>query len=431
LSFGPRVALLGLLCLRIWLATMPVAGVASAAPLLLQPPSGHELEIRQFDGQGATAMLWLPSERGFLPAHDAQARSLAGLGYKVWLADLHKSYFIRPGRASIHQFPVDDVVALIDAAVVASDGELILVADGRGAQLALIAVREWQLRNPGNAAIRGIILNHPHLYAARPSPGARADYLPIVTATNLPVYLIAAQYSTKFSRLQELAQLLGSNGNPVYTRVLGGVQGGFVTRDDADISALDLAAKRDYAATLSSAAKLLLKMQPPRQAVQNAGDTRQFGGLADADPVLRALSPPLAAPRLRLQDLDGTSFALEAHRDQVVLVNFWASWCRPCVTEIPSLHRLEAMLKDTDFRIVTVNVGEDRDRVRQFLQQVPVELPLLMDYDAAISKDWMIYVYPSSYLVDRQGKIRYAYLGALEWDSTENLRIIRNLLSER
>jgi hypothetical protein len=65
------------------------------------------------------------------------------------------------------------------------------------------------------------------------------------------------------------------------------------------------------------------------------------------------------------------------------------------------------------------------------LQQVPVELLVLMDYDASISKDWMIYVYPSSYLVDHQGKIRYAYLGALEWDSIENLRIIRSLLSKR
>jgi thiol-disulfide isomerase/thioredoxin len=113
-----------------------------------------------------------------------------------------------------------------------------------------------------------------------------------------------------------------------------------------------------------------------------------------------------------------------------VLVNFWASWCRPCVTEIPSLHRLAAALDDTDFQIVTVNVGENRDRVQQFLQRVPVELPLLMDYDASASKDWMIYVYPSSYLVDRQGVIRYAYLGALEWDSAEIVEIIRALLSQ-
>ena len=53
-----------------------------------------------------------------------------------------------------------------------------------------------------------------------------------------------------------------------------------------------------------------------------------------------------------------------------------------------------------------------------------------MDYDASIAKDWMIYVYPSSYLVDHQGKIRYAYLGALEWDSTENIEIIQSLLNQ-
>ena len=95
------------------------------------------------------------------------------------------------------------------------------------------------------------------------------------------------------------------------------------------------------------------------------------------------------------------------------------------------MSRLDAMLANTDFRIVTVNVGEDRERVKRFLQQVSVELPVLMDYDAAISKRWMIYVYPSSFLVDRQGNISYAYLGALEWDSTENLKIIRSLLSKR
>jgi len=79
---------------------------------------------------------------------------------------------------------------------------------------------------------------------------------------------------------------------------------------------------------------------------------------------------------------------------------------------------------------VSSSRGEARARIARFLQQVPVELPLLMDYDASISKDWMIYVYPSSYLVDHQGKIRYVYLGALEWDSTENLEIIQSLLNQ-
>ena len=65
----------------------------------------------------------------------------------------------------------------------------------------------------------------------------------------------------------------------------------------------------------------------------------------------------------------------------------------------------------------------------RFSEQVSVELPLLMDYDGKVSTDWKIYVYPSSYLVDHQGKIRYAYLGALEWDSTETIKIIQSLLN--
>jgi thiol-disulfide isomerase/thioredoxin len=421
----------GRLSLSVRVGILLFAGAASAATVHVEVPSGTDLEIRQFHGDSATALLWLPSERGMRAAHDTQAQALARLGHSVWLADLHKSYFVEPGRASIRRFPVDDIVALIDAALVAAGGELILVGDGRGAQLILIAAREWQLRNPGNGAIRGIILSHAHLYDARPEPGTTADYLPIVAATNLPVYLIAAQYSTKFSRLQELARLLGSNDNPVYTQVLSGVQGGFVTRDDVDSNAADRAAKRKYANTLSNAAARLRQNEPSRHAVKSAVDTRRFGQFGRAQPVLAAVTPPRPAPTLRLQDLDGADFALNALRDQVVLVNFWASWCRPCVTEIPSLHRLEAALADTDFRIVTVNVGEDRARVSQFLRQVTVELPVLMDYDGRIAKDWMIYVYPSSYLVDYQGKIRYAYLGALQWDSIENLRIIRSLLSER
>jgi hypothetical protein len=72
-------------------------------------------------------------------------------------------------------------------------------------------------------------------------------------------------------------------------------------------------------------------------------------------------------------------------------------------TAIPSPQRLDAAVTDGTSRLSPSNVGEDLARVNRFLRQVLVELPVLMDYDASISKDWMIYVYPSSYLVDRQG----------------------------
>ena len=423
-----KAGLRGLIC-SIAFAFIPVS--AEEGLLQLELSSGQEIEVMRFPGDDASTILWLPSERGLSSAHQLHARALAGLGHEVWLADLHDTYFVQPGRNSIRQFPLDDIVALIDAAVASSTNKLLLVSSSRGAQSALIAAREWQLRNPGNPAIAGIILAHAHLYQARPVAGERAQYLPIVQATNLPVFLLSAQYSTKSSRVAELAAELGSGGSSVYTQILDGVQGGFFTRDDAEINDRDQLAKRAFATTLSRAAALLDGVTPPTAAVKTAQDTRQFGRSSGSEPVLSALASPLTAPPLRLTDIDGSSFNLEDHSGQVVLVNFWASWCRPCVTEIPSLHRLGAVLADEEFRIVTVNVGEDRERISAFLQQVPVELPVLMDYDASTSKDWMIYVYPSSYLVDYQGVIRYAYLGALEWDSIENLRIIRSLLSER
>ena len=421
----------GRLCSTIWLLLLltPIGSVAGQLRLAL--PSGVDVDVPVYEGQGAATMLWLPSERGFVDAHREHARALARRGHRVLLADLHNAYFVETGRASISRFPVDDMVALIDAAVDAAAGDLVILSASRGAQLALIAAREWQLQNPGNTSIRGLILAHAHLYAERPAPGATADYLPIVQATNLPVFLLAAQYSTKFSRLQELAQALAANDGTVYKQVLSGVQGGFDTREAARSSAQDLAAKRAFAATLSRAAELLRRVPAPPLAVQTSLDTRRFSRESRSGVALTPIQPPLTAPALRLKDFDGGAFALDAYRGEVVLVNFWASWCRPCVTEIPSLNRLAEFFDGDDFRIVTVNVGEERQRVADFLQQVAVELPVLMDYDADISKGWKIYVYPSSYLVDHQGKIRYAYLGALQWDSAENINIIQKLLSSR
>jgi hypothetical protein len=88
-------------------------------------------------------------------------------------------------------------------------------------------------------------------------------------------------------------------------------------------------------------------------------------------------------------------------------------------------------VRDPAFDIVTVNVGEERERIAEFLQRVAIELPLLLDVDSSAASAWKIYVYPSSYLVDHRGQVRYAYLGALEWDSPENIAIIQRLLKQR
>jgi thiol-disulfide isomerase/thioredoxin len=399
--------------------------------LTLDLPSGQELQIKRFAGSATSKsrVLWLPSERGISKAHAVHAAALAKMGHEVWLADLHDAYFVERNRRSISQFPLHDIVALISAAASDPDARVILVSGSRGAQLALIAAREWQVQNPGRSRIKGLILVHAYLYATRPEVGDDAQYLPITRATNLPVYLLDAQYSTKSARINKLADALGEGGSQVYTEVLQGVQGGFFQRDGNELGAADQAAKRDYAVTLNRAIKALELSPAPIAAAAGNIESRQFSHNPLQASALTQIDYPMPAPALRLKNLSQQTYVLGEQGGKVVLVNFWASWCRPCVEEIPSLHRLRDQIDDPEFKIVTVNVGEGRDRIDEFLARVPVELPILMDFDGKVSTDWKIYVYPSSYLVDHQGKIRYAYLGALEWDSAETIKTIRSLLN--
>lgn len=421
----------GLLCL---ITLMLCAGNVSAARedfLSLGLPSGQELEIQRFAGSGTgnSRVLWLPSERGISKAHAVHAAALAKMGHEVWLADLHDTYFVERNRRSISQFPLQDMVALISAAASDPNAKVILVSSSRGAQLALIAAREWQLQHPGKSNIKGLILAHAYLYATRPEVGDDAQYLPITRATNLPVFLLDAQYSTKSARIYKLADALGEGGGQVYTQVLQGVQGGFFQRDGDDLSAADQAAKQNYAITLNRAIKALELNPAPIAAVAGNIETRRFSHNPPQASDLTQIDNAMPAPPLRLMDLNQQAYVLGERDKKVVLVNFWASWCRPCVEEIPSLHRLRDKIDNPQFEIITVNVGEGRDRIDEFLARVPVELPLLMDNQGIVSAAWKVYVYPSSYLVDHQGKIRYAYLGALEWDSAETTKIIQSLLN--
>lgn len=403
---------------------------ASEQLLHLQLESGQEIEVRRFPGGSESLVLWLPSERGINDAHAIHAARLAALGHETWLVDLHDNYFVERNRNSISRFPLDDVVSLIDVATRTTAAGVVLIGSSRGAQLALIAAREWQLKNPGKARIKGVFLVHPYLYEARPGIGESATYLPITRATNLPVYLLDTQYSTRGGRIHELSDRLGAAGSRVYTQVLKGVQGGFFAREYSEISARDRVARKEFATTIHRAIGAMELVPTPHSAVASTLETRLFSRNPLPGSRLKMVETPIPAPPLQLDDLNAHSYSLKDSDGQVLLINFWATWCRPCVEEIPSLHRLRAVINNPEFEIITVNVGEGRQRIANFIEQVPIQLPLLLDNERIVANAWKIYVYPSSYLVDRDGQIRYAYLGALEWDSPENVTIIESLLKQ-
>jgi peroxiredoxin len=134
------------------------------------------------------------------------------------------------------------------------------------------------------------------------------------------------------------------------------------------------------------------------------------------------------APALRLLDLDGKEHALEAYRGKVVLINFWATWCEPCKDEMPSIERLRRSLEGRPFAVLAVNLAEPDSRVQRFLREVPLGFPVLMDRDTAAAKAWKARLLPATYIVGPDGRIRYSYLGELDWSREPVRKQIAELL---
>jgi thiol-disulfide isomerase/thioredoxin len=122
-------------------------------------------------------------------------------------------------------------------------------------------------------------------------------------------------------------------------------------------------------------------------------------------------------PPLALEDLQGRKHDLAEYKGKVVLVNFWATWCEPCRAEMPSMERLRSSLAGKPFEVLGVNLAEPLSRIDKFTAAVPLAFPLLRDHDGAVAKAWRAKVLPASFLVGRDGRIRYFVYGELDWSS--------------
>ncbi len=140
---------------------------------------------------------------------------------------------------------------------------------------------------------------------------------------------------------------------------------------------------------------------------------------------------PFSLERLS-QNTANELVTLEDYRDKVVLVNFWATWCPPCVHELPSMQSLHDALDGRPFEILALNMGEDPRQISQFLNSFGTELkfPILLHADREVAPQWQIRAMPTSMLVDKQGRLVNVMTGAREWDSEEMVNTIMPLLDE-
>jgi thiol-disulfide isomerase/thioredoxin len=141
----------------------------------------------------------------------------------------------------------------------------------------------------------------------------------------------------------------------------------------------------------------------------------------------RAKTP---APALQAQDLNGVSKTLADYRGKVVLLNFWASWCPPCLREMPSLERLRVNMAGRPLAIVALDSAETAEDVNAYLARMKLGFPVLLDPDGSNTQRWKVFALPTSFLLDAEGRVRYVLTGPTEWDEGEALRVIESLLAE-
>ena len=421
---------------RPWFASVPgfvafvllvVAGAVHAIESREQKlKDGTQIPIEVHAAKGKDLVLWLPSGFGKFAGETQVAERLAALGVEVWQADLLEARFLPPVESSLEKIPDGDVAELIDAA--AKTGKRVyLLTTARGGIVGLRGARAWQKRNPKSNVLGGALLLHPNLFLGPPEPGKEAEYHPVAAQTRLPVYILQPEQSPWRWRLEATQAELEKDGSKVFTRVLTDVRDRFYFRPDATEVEMDVAQR--LAQMLRDSIRALNDVKLAETPAARVSKTPIAKTAAQAERKLRPYKGNPVPPPLKLTDLDGKVHDLADYKGKVVLVNFWASWCPPCVKEMPSMQRLKEKMAGKPFVILAVNMAEPEQEVRDFLAtKVKVDFPILMDRDGAALKAWKVFVFPTSFVVGPDGMIRYGLYGELEWDTEEAIRILEAMM---
>jgi thiol-disulfide isomerase/thioredoxin len=393
-------------------------------------PSDNDILLTQFSDDSDRLIIWVPSEYGSRSELIETVLSISDAGFDLWMLNLHESYMVPPGKNSIDEFSVEDVYQLMQLAIQRGYKDIVLSSANRGAVLALKAGRLWQLKNPSKHEFIGYIFLHPHLIEGSVEIGEDAQYLPIARAVNKPVYILQPEYSTKYLRSDQVVEQLESGGASVKLEVLSDITAGFHARPKDEIADIDITMRQQMGEKYKLAYQFLKQSRQPDNAAKLAKKNNATAEQQVRLPSLYKFRGDIEPPKLQLKDMYGKPYDLNQYRGKVVLINFWASWCGPCVKEIPSLNRLVKKMQGKEFQLLTVDIKEPPDKILNFFKELKLQhnFPVLMDTDGQVSKDWKVYAYPSNFLLDKEGKVRYGYRGALEWDKDEVVKIINSLL---
>jgi len=415
-----------------------LVAAGARADFMIPLDGADQLEVREFGGDGqGPLIIWLVNQYGELETPNALIRSLAERGATVWRVDLLDSLLLQRSSEAVRSLDGYPVAALLQAAVDSGRGPIAAVACDRMAAPLLRGLRDWQRDAEDPFAVAGGILFFPNLFRGTPVAGEDPELLGIVSATNMPLVVFQPELGSNRDRFGALLDTLHAAGSPAYGWLVSRVRDYYLLYSEEPVNlALESSAGQmpdEVRAALSDTpgqlltAMWLLSRTPRPDAVLPL-DVAAERPIAPAYGLIER--PRRPAPDYDLIDARGTRHELAESMGRVTLVNFWATWCPPCVHEIPSMNRLAAAYDEDEFAIVSINFREDPEHILQFMSEVDVDFPVLMDQDGAVSRDWGVFAFPSSFILDRLGQIRYSVNTAIEWDTDAVRAVIDRLRLE-
>jgi thiol-disulfide isomerase/thioredoxin len=391
--------------------------------VLIETTDGIEVVATQYPANGDSLIIWVessytPSERFFRTAY-----ALADRGHELWQIDFSQALFQPKSSNFLRNLDANYIAELITIAHKKTGKNIVLMARAYGAIPVLRGATLWQQQNNNKYNyLSGAILFSPDFYASIPDLGLDPNYLPIVSHSTVPLMIYqAGRRGTAWQFPRLLSELRKSNEN-IYFKVMPDVSGIFY-RNDQDPATLEMLNRLPD--ELPGVIRLLHRT-PATDVPSYRQDTKKHKATIDIE--LKPFKGDKVPKNFTLKDANGKTVSLGNVNNRVTIVNFWASWCPPCVEEIPSLNRLKTQMQDKPFRLISINYAEPEQIISDFLKRVNVEFTVLLDRDGEVSAQWNVIAFPSTFVIGPDGKIHYGINAAIAWDDPAVINKLDSLL---
>jgi len=402
----------------------PAIGVCSATSnFSVTLSQGLELDVAQYSANGSDLLLFVypTSGKGITRHHEIMAQEFANANMEVWLADITDALFLPHSSSTMRKMSGKYLAELVMKAHEKTGKNIYIAGNSYAAIPVLRGAYRWQKGKPETSYLKSAILFTPKLYKTLPPVGQDPNYIPIVSATSIPLVIFQGSKHGNKWQLPNLLEALRASNSEIYIEMMPEIGSLFVGKTMAEKQKLFF---KILPAKLRYSSKLQTGSTPLHVAKEISFDTITDTGI---DNRLKNYTGQVKPLPISLLDYAGNEFELKDYKGKVTVVNFWATWCTPCVKEIPSLNRLKALMKNKPFELISINFQEKPDAIREFQKMVKVKFPVLMDSDGKIANSWKVVAFPSTFIIGSDGNIHYGVNAGIEWDTPEVIEIINSL----